>query len=66
MGAVVWCVHQRFGCGLAGYLFSYYHTKLADERKNRIERLNEQVLAITVLKEDWVLLMLKEFCQTNS
>ncbi|GMH39054.1 hypothetical protein BSKO_06952 [Bryopsis sp. KO-2023] len=32
-----------WGLAVFGYLFTYYHTKLADERKNGIERLNEQL-----------------------
>ena len=31
-----------------GYLFTYYHTKVSDERKQRIDRINEQVCWLPV------------------
>ena len=35
--------HQA-ALGTAGYLFTYYNTRLNEERKAQIERVNEQVL----------------------
>ncbi|CAD7695780.1 unnamed protein product [Ostreobium quekettii] len=32
-----------WGIALFGYLFTYYHTKLTDERKVTIDRVNEQL-----------------------
>ena len=30
----------------AGYMFTYYNSKVTEERKARIERINEQVFAL--------------------
>jgi hypothetical protein len=38
---------------LAGYLFTYYNTKVNEERKARIERINEQVPPKFMLNPCW-------------
>jgi len=32
-----------WGLAVFGYLFTYYHTKVSDERKQRIDRVNQQL-----------------------
>lgn len=42
---------------LGGYLFTYYNTRITEERKARIERVNDQVSSV-----QWLLCCLSGYC----
>lgn len=37
------CDGTTFSSSTTGYLFTYYHARISDERKAQIERVNDQV-----------------------
>lgn len=43
-----------------GYLFTYYHTKVSDERKQRIDRVNQQV-GKSFKAQKFIFVQLREF-----
>lgn len=52
-----WGIPTPVLAALGGYLFTYYNTRITEERKARIERVNDQVqcLGLSLVSKSFVL-----------